>query len=266
MYTPTRRDFFTYAVSTTLASALPISAQTKRHMPPLRLVVDLIGPMAFREGSNIVDVWLPNLEDIDHHEAGISTSATGIVLNDKNYTITLPKEYVSPSPPTPYAPNGTKVFQPASIPIAYNAIASYIHLTLPVPNYVVLLNPVQVKIYPTGASTKADCLPYAVGLRFIYDNAGAPTLSPPVDNQGLILFDGAPFETQLNMSIGYAPYHLDDLGDVKATKAFHALALLLGLDLQVEFNCAPKDKTSNAKPIQYGGPWHNCHAPIILLK
>ena len=263
MNTPTRRDFFTYVAGATLASALPVPAQTNKDAARLRLVVDLIGPMAFKKGTRTVDVWLPKLEKIDKHEAGISTPAIGIVLTEKSYTITLPGWNVPLIPPTPHTTPNCKIYQSPHTSNSYSDIDSYIHLELPLPKYIVAVNPVRARIFPTapaGQSSKADCLPYAVGLRFIYDKADAATLTASVDGHGPIPFGSAPFETQLNMTIGYAPYNLDH---AKAIPVFNALSKLVGLDLQVEFQCV--DQAANSQFEADCCPFHNCHSPNILL-
>ena len=88
---------------------------------------------------------------------------------------------------------------------------------------------------------------------------------------GDIPFDAAPGELQVNMSIGYAPDDYRDTGHAEAMYAFHQLSILFpDLDLHVIID-EPSDKRSfwekgDASRTSFGGPLHNCKAPIILLK
>jgi hypothetical protein len=96
----------------------------------------------------------------------------------------------------------------------------------------VALDPVSAKIYPTGSTAPSSYTPYAVGLRFLYEKAVEPTMTPGGDIQ----FDPAPGETQLSISVGYAPYDYNDSGHSEAKYALNQLPKLFpSLDLQVDF-------------------------------
>jgi hypothetical protein len=268
MDTPTRRDFLTCAVGTTLASALPVSAQTPKDARLMPLVVDLIGPMAFRKvkSKQVVEVLLPKLDQAGtEHEAGIGTPVTSIELSKGDYTIagTPPDS----GDPMPYLTSNCKVYQ-VKPPDNYSAANRYILLTLPMPHYIVALDPVSTEIYKTGSNPTGVWTLYAVGFRFLYDHAGVPTLTPPGRD---IPFEPAPGEILLNMSIGYAPYNYDK-SHAEAKAAFQALSLLVpNLDLQVEFElpltAESSPKSNDPKLIRelHHGPLHNCKAPVILL-
>jgi len=133
----------------------------------------------------------------------------------------------------------------------------------------VALDPVSAKIYPSNSTPPGSYTPYAVGLRFLYDKAGTPTMTPG----GVVPFDPAPGETQLSISIGYAPYDYNDSGHAEAKHSLNQLSKLFpNLDLKVDFELpllakAPREKgRSRVEWIGLGGPLHNCKAPIILLK
>jgi len=95
MEIPTRREFFRYAVGATLVAELPLEGAEKRlDVTTMPLVVDLIGPMAFKKGQNVIDVWMPKLGQMGKkHEAGIGTSVTSIELPSGDYVITGPTPY-----------------------------------------------------------------------------------------------------------------------------------------------------------------------------
>jgi hypothetical protein len=265
METPTRRNFLKIAAVATLAPALPLRSRTARDITTMPLAVDLVGPMAFRKNQKVVDVWMPKLDQSGKkHEAGIGTSVTSIILPMGDYVITGPAP--SASNAVPYPISNCKVYEDK--PNDYSAADRYIHLTLPAPDWIVALDPVSAKIYPTNAKRPSSYSHYAVGLRFLYKQAGTPNLSPG----GNIPFDPAPGETQLTLSIAYAPYDYNDSGHSEAKFAFNQLSKLFpNLDLQVDFETADMDKApakkdkENVEWLQYGGPLHNCKAPIILL-
>jgi hypothetical protein len=268
MDTPTRRDFFIYAVGATLASALPVSAQSHSTKKPLS--VDLVGPMAFTMGAGVVDVWLPTLTE---HEAGIGTSAGSIApLTPGDYTITGPSPFLGARPPIYPSDQMVHTEQANQGSVGNNR---EFRLTLPMPQHIVALSPVRARIYKTNPSLpkctpSAQCTLCAVGLRLLYDQYdqnGVPTLAMPGGKSEIIPLDVAPFETQVNMSIGYAPMDLhDDSIDSKAREAFNKLSKLIGLDLTVEIEtpgcgCPTGGRKTSTKE---SGPFHNCHGPIIL--
>jgi hypothetical protein len=266
MVNPARRDFLKYTIGATLASALPVkAAQIRRDSTLWPLVVDLIGPMAFKKGSGVIDVWMPKLDgEGKKHEAGMGTSVTSVVLAKNDYVITGPTPYGGD--PTIYGTSHCTVY-PAS-PNDYSAKNRFIRLTLPMPNSIAALDPVSARMYPTGSSASGSYTLYAVGLRFLYDKAGTPTMNPG----GVIPFDPAPGETQLSISIGYAPYDYNDTGHAEAKYAFNELSKLFpNLDLQVDFEFAMmgaaqrKPGKSTIEWRHFGGPLHNCKAPIMLL-
>jgi hypothetical protein len=265
MVNPARRDFLKYTLGATLASALPVkTAQIRRDITLMPLVVDLIGPMAFKKGSGVIDVWMPKLDgEAKKHEAGMGTSVTSVVLPQNDYVITGPAPYGGD--PAIYGISHCTVY--AATPNDYSATNRFIRLTLPMPNSIVALDPVSVRMYPTGSPASGPYTPCAVGLRFLYDKAGTPTMNPG----GAIPFDPAPGEAQLNISIGYAPYDYNDTGHAEAKYAFNQLSKLFpNLDLQVDFEfamvaAARKTGKSKIEWRRLGGPLHNCKAPVILL-
>ena len=171
-----RRNFVKFAVGATLASVATAYAQVSRDISQLPLVVDLIGPMAFRKSKDkdTVEVWLPKLDGSGKkHEAGIGTSVTSIVLDHKDYAIT--GTMAATGDPPPYLTAKCSVYE--AKPRDYSATDRYICLTLPKPNAMVALAPVRAKVYATGSAPPASFSLYAVGLRFLYDHAGKPNLS-----------------------------------------------------------------------------------------
>jgi hypothetical protein len=266
MQNPSRRGFFRSAFGATVASALPLHKPSSLKTG-LSLVIDLIGPMAFKGGVNVFDVWMPKLDGTGkEHEAGIGTPVTSIVLLQNDYTITGPTPFAG-STPVHYT-SGCQVY--SCKPNDYSAANRYIRLTLPKPNSIVALNPVCAAIYPTGSTPSSYAL-YAVGLRFRYNKANTPNLS----TFGDIPFDPGPDETELNMSIGYAPYVYDNT-EMEAMYSFNQLSKLFpNLDLQVDIDTSGKKCISTAtkmpatgtlKSQRVGGPLHNCKAPVILLE
>jgi hypothetical protein len=271
MYKPSRRDFFTCAVGATLTSALPISAESHGLSADKPLVLDLIGPMAFIMGTGVVDVWLPVFTHT--HEAGIVTSAGIIPLDARENNISF--ERPSPaSPPTPniYLTNNCKVHsEQADKANLAKSIAKNepMHLTLPMPNNIVALSGVAAYIYtPTAAQTpqpnctpnKPCCTSYALGLRFLYNKAGAPTLTTNGGKAQTIPLDVAPFEDQVIMLISYDPVDQpDDTNDDNARATFNELAIFFGLNRAVEIAKCQKGTSQDRTP------QHPCKAPIILV-
>jgi hypothetical protein len=150
----------------------------------------------------------------------------------------------------------------------FSAANRFIRLTLPMPNSIVALDPVSARMYSTGSTASGSYVPYAVGLRFLYNKAGTPNMNPG----GAIPLDPGPGEIQLSMSIGYAPYDYNDMGHAEAKYAFNQLSKLFpNLDLQVDFEFAMmaaaqrKPDKSKVEWSRLGGPLHNCKAPVMLL-
>jgi hypothetical protein len=258
----TRRDLLKYALGGTLASALP-AACCGNDQSCMPLIVDLTGPMAFTMGQKVIDVWLPDLESIDSHEAGIATSKLTFALPKGHYTITGMN--AADTAPEPHRTRGCTVYRAATDPDPNLPSNSYIRLTLPMPHRMVALDPVGARIYPNGSKDGESCKYLAVGVRFLYDHAGVPTLTPPGGDAGIIPFELAPGEIQLNMSIDYTPFDRNDPKDMKAKCVFTALAtLFLNQDLQVEFGEPPLDGKSKPLAHIFTTPMRNCRAPIIF--
>lgn len=233
MSTPSRREFVTYAAAATLASALPTRAQSKtdqaKNETKVRpLVVDVIGPMAFRWSRLGFDVWMPQLEagndKGNRHESGIMTPVIGFALAKGDYNISGTKGSTD-NPPPPYPTRNSQIYQTGTseAPKEY-----FIHILLPLPFHIVLLHPEPAKIWSNQNKRPDHYTNYATGLRLLYPDAGVPTLSTRV-----IEFDPGPAERQLDMSITYSPINAGVPDD--PTISFMALAKLLNLNLQIEF-------------------------------
>jgi hypothetical protein len=273
VHTPTRRDLLKYAAGATLASAIPIAGCRKTSCMPL--VVDLIGPMAFQnrrnaEGENIVDVWLPDLTTSSNksykfpHVAGIITPVDSVPFDDPgDYCITGPTPF-SGSPPTPYLFNNCKVFQ--GQPADSESIKSkkLIHVMLPMPHRIAALAPVLAKIaYPSSGLKPEYCTPYAVGLRFLYDNAGVLLYTIPNGTSKPIPFNPSPGETQLNMSIEHAALNRQDDDDAQAKDVFGRVSEFCSQPASVDFDCTDGGKPQQEK--KRSNPMHHCRAPICFL-
>jgi hypothetical protein len=233
MNTLSRREFVTYAGAASLASALPASAETRagktnKDRTTKPLVVDVIGPMAFRWGKSGFDVWMPDLHVT--HEAGIMTPLTGFSLLQGDYQISGFKGFHGVLDP-PHRTGGDSEIYAAGTstpPEVY-----YIYISLPRPHDIVLLRPMAARIW-SGTNEPQQATPYATGLRLLYDNADARKLM--LTNLGgtpkPINFDSARAEVQLDMSISLLPYNAYDPSGV--TNSFTALAKLLKLDLHIK--------------------------------
>jgi hypothetical protein len=270
MGTPTRRDLFKYAVGATLVSALPVTPRVPKDPTTWPLVVDLSGPMAFEYGRKdalggyVVDVWLPHLEQIDKHEAGIVTPGQSYPLstNEDDYTITGPPNSSS-STPNYYLAFKSKVFKaPDPDPKKLNPNRSqnrFIHLTLPMPKSIVALLPVPATI--TGPNSPSVSGNFATGLRFLYATAGTVKLVTG-STSGVTPLNFDPLvsdETQLNMSIVYSPFNSDDPNYANAHYVFTELALLfLNSRSKVVFD-------DEKEPHLLTTPLHPCKAPMIAL-
>src|SRR5690348_7022954 len=101
---PSRREFVTYAVATTLGSALPASAQTTEKP----LTVDVFGPMAVQWSGSRFDIWMPELDRT--HEADIITPVTDFELGQGSYEITGTAG-LSGTIPAPYPTARTTLYQ-----------------------------------------------------------------------------------------------------------------------------------------------------------
>lgn len=251
MSTPSRREFFTYAAAATVASALPTRAQsktdqTKNETKVRPLVVDVIGPMAFRWSQSGFDAWMPQLdattgkagnEKGNRHESGIMTPVMGFALAKGDFNISGTKGS-DHNPLPPYPTGNSQIYQTGTseAPKEY-----FIHISLPLPFHIVLLQPEPAKIWSNENKPPDHYTNYAAGLRLLYPDAGVPILStragtallPGAPKDGVIEFDPSPDEKQLDMSITYSPINAGVPDD--ATNSFKALAKLLKLNLQIEF-------------------------------
>jgi hypothetical protein len=262
MREPTRRDLLKYAAGATLVSALPVSPQNGRDLTAMPLVVDLSGPMAFEcgqdaHGQNVVDVWLPHLEQIDEHSALIVTPGASYLLSEDDYTITGPPYAKKPVPIPAF---GAAVY-PAQPPLNMNRFANrFIRLTLPMPNTIVALYPISAEIHDGNPVAQ---LKYAAGLRFLYASTGLLTAT---SSSTSIKFDSASFQPAANeasvyMSIDYSPINRNDPSDTHAQYAFTEVGVLfLNKRLTVNFGVY----TPAGKYSPFGSPNRPCKAPIIF--
>lgn len=280
MNTPSRREFFTYAAAATLASALPTQAQSKTDqtkkdttlLPPndpaaLPLVVDVIGPMAFRWSGGKFELWMPDLTTVKNlkkpgvtpHQAGIMTTVTSIELKESgDYKITGPSE--SSGNPTVYSPQGGQVYETKVKDTS--APTKYIHMSLPMPHCLVVLDPVGATV--SGSAPKASGI-YATGVRLFYDQANKPELWYPDGHSLTIPFYASQYEKQTNMLIGYAPYDSADPHHEHAKASFHEVSLLFPpLDLQVDFEPEPKP-ISALYAVPAVGRFNDCKSLVIGL-
>ena len=268
MNIPSRREFLTSAVAATLASGCKTdqtkadrTETDKTHLP---LVVDVIGPMAFQWCGNEFELWMPAIDQYPH-EAGIMTSVTSFDLLKGDYRMSGPSS--SNSKPTVHQTSGGQVYQ-VKVTDSSAANNKYIHMSLPMPRLIVVLDPVLAAVYPTKAKPQPLTFQlYAVGVRLRYDHAGEPTLH---DSQGVshlvpngkIPFDAAPGETQLNMLIGYEANDNKDADYQESRESFHQISTLFPpLDLQVEF--APQSASESPNVVSHRGIFRDCRSLVI---
>src|SRR5215475_370451 len=129
MMIPARRDFLRYTMGVAWTSALPIKAALAgRDTTAMPLVVDLIGPMAFKKCNGVIDVWMPKLT-AKKHEAGIGTSVTSKELPQDDYVITGPAPFTGD--PKPYTTSQCSIYSTSAND--YSAKNRFIKLTLPMP-------------------------------------------------------------------------------------------------------------------------------------
>jgi hypothetical protein len=263
MKTSSRREFVTYAAAATLASGYQTD-QTKKDKTLLPLVVDVIGPMAFRWSGSEFELWMPFIEKYPH-QAGIMTSVTSFELppNKNDYRISGPSSFNGK--PELHRTGGGQIFQ-AKVKET-SAPSRLIKMLFPMPRLIVLLDPVWAKINPRDSAAPSTNELYAVGVRLRYDHAGEPTLydskgvSHLVPN-GKIPFDPAPGETQLNMLIGYEAYDTTDPSHAESKESFHQISMLFPpLDLQVEFDSQPGG--DSFKVIPFSGIFRDCRSPVL---
>jgi hypothetical protein len=258
MNPPSRREFVTYAAAATLASALPMSAQSTDKP----LAVDVIGPMAVQWSGSRFCLWMPELVTVTQkgnthrtHEAGIITPVVSFELPKNNYDINGIDGLVGGTPSL-YTGNRTLYQDPNAKPPQQ----SYVQMSLPMPFHIVLIQPVLCRIWSEKTPRPKDPTRYATGLRLLYPKAGSPTLVPKVQD---ISFDPAPDEVQKDMSISYVPYNTVDPGNNQPLSSnnpkeiFTTLATGLGLKLNIDCGKAELTLFSSAH--------RPCRSPIIRL-
>lgn len=260
--TPSRREFLAYAAATLASGCRNIPRQT-RDTKLLPLVVDVVGPMAFRWSGTEFELWMPIIANF-RHEAGIMTSLTSFELPKDNYKISGPSSFEGN--PTLYQTGDGQVFRTQVTQRSDKE--SYIHMSLPKPRHIVVLDPVRAKIYPTSSTPPSKDEVYATGVRLRYDHAGDPTLhdskgASDLVTNGRVPFDRAPEETQLNMLIGYEANDSADPNYAESKASFNAVSLLFDkLDLQVEFDSQPMIGPHPVVP-PLSGFFRDCRSPVI---
>jgi hypothetical protein len=265
MDTPSRRNFFACAVGATLAPFLRASGESSRNMATKPLVIDVMGPMAYRWSGSNFEIWMPDLSSIRAHQAGITTEVTSFELTQGNYQIKGPGNYGG-QPSLWQTQKGQVYLATTNDTSAPNR---YIYISLPMPHSLAVLDPVLTRIYPTGQNPPSTYTAYAVGLRLFYGKAGVPTLydsnglSGLVPN-GIIPFDSSPDEIETYMSLGYDPYDRTDPGHAESKQSFNLLSKLFKLDLQVDFD-ASVAMQAKADRVALMGPHHDCLAPAIRV-
>jgi hypothetical protein len=270
----TRREFTKYAVGACLASKLPLRSLISSGSSPTKdtskmpLSLDLMGPLAFTIGDRFVEVWMPVLDPAQvsgtkKHKAGIATSVTSGLLEKDDYEISGPSSY--PGKPTIYGTAGCKIY--GGNPKNYDAKKQrYIYLKLPVPRTIVGLSPVSCEVYPSNTNPTGNYCNFAVGLRFLYDMAGAVVLNPASDSIPIpIPFDPAPGETSVEMAIRYFPIDYNDSGNQDAMNSFHEVSKLFGLDLQLKFEHELMMKVNRNITNMLGGPMQDCTPATLRL-
>jgi hypothetical protein len=266
MNNPSRRNFLTGAVGGTLASALRLSRKPHKDRTTQPLVIDLMGPMAYRWSGSDFEIWMPNLKG---HSAGITTEVTSFELPRNDYHIKgTPGSPTSGNELTPWPTKKGQVYKANAV--NRTAKNRLIYLTLPMPHSMAVLEPVFTKIYICGHTPPVTYTPYAVGLRLFYPQAGVPTLYDPsgvstLILDGLIPFDPAPDEIESHMTIDYTPANHSD--PTEPQTSFKTLSKLFGLNLCVDFEDLAAVKTSQAtrKEVALMGPHHDCLAPTMQL-
>jgi len=91
---PARRDFPQVYDWSTLASALSCNAaQIRRRYHAYALVVDLVGPMAFKKGNGVMTSGCQNLVEKERNTRRAWDIRHSIVLPQHDYVITGPTPY-----------------------------------------------------------------------------------------------------------------------------------------------------------------------------
>lgn len=226
----------------------------------LPLAINLIGPMAFQQNGDYLEIWMPNLDNPKYpHQAGIETDRDSFILGDES-------EYWFSDPNPKQYSGGTLAYNPSpSIPYVIEAYPSkpyYIHLKLPRPKWIVGLDPVSCKIqYGAQGDQKFHTRP--VGFRLLYEKAGTPAV---ISRKGShpVSFDPAPDEKQIEMSIKYYPYNYETYGHAEAADDFAKIGAMLGVVLKVEYEF-PFQLRADDNPHIDNGPVNDCKAPTVIL-
>jgi hypothetical protein len=265
MNSPSRRNFLTSALGGTLVSALRLSGKPRGDRTTQPLVIDLMGPMAYRWSGSDFEIWMPKLTG---HSAGITTEVTSFELPPHDYQIKgttgIPS---SGGPLTPWPTQKGQVYQ--ANPVDRTALHRLIYLKLPMPHSMAVLEPVPTRIYTTGHTPPTNYTPYAVGLRLFYPQAGVPTLCdrngvPTLVPSGVIPFDPAPDEIESHMTIDYTPANHNDPAEPR--RSFNLLSKLFKLDLSVDFDpAAMRASQADKNKLVLMGPHHDCLAPSMQL-
>lgn len=266
MNSPSRRNFLTSALGGTLVSALRLSGKPRSDRATQPLVIDLMGPMAYRWSGSDFEIWMPKLRE---HSAGITTEVTSFELPQHDYHIKgTPGIPSSGGSPTLWPTQKGQVYQAHAVD--RTAQHRLIYLILPMPHSMAVLDPVFTRIYATGDTPPATYTPYAVGLRLFYPQAGVPTLydSDGVSTlipHGVIPFDPAPDEIESHMTIDHTPANHND--PTEPLTSFNLLSKLFKLDLSVDFedSAAVKASLATKKEVALMGPHHDCLAPSMQL-
>lgn len=245
---------------------MSISAQTKTDQNKndkiqRSLVVDVVGPIAVRWSETSFELWMPDLTGkknrhqagITPHQAGISTKVTGFELGKGDYQI-IGTESSPELPAEPYPTGKGRIYQCHATDTS--APNRYIHMLLPVPHCIIVLNPVLAKIYQKKSDQPDQVGSYAAGVRLLYEHSGTPCLKDSKDSKPLpeIQLDPAPCEKQSNMLISYTPYDTRDTDHADSEAEFREVSLLFSLDLHIDL-----------EPGQPVGPHLPCMSPVLRL-
>ncbi len=236
----------------------------------LPLAINMIGPMAFKQSGDTLEVWMPYLGNKKFpHQVGIGSNVTSIVLpgGQRDYSLSDPNPQKYGNATMPFnPPNGT------SIPYTARATppsSFYIHVSLPRPKWMIGLYPVSCEIYKGNPAKVYQLRP--VGFRLLYEKAGAPVLTSSQGGKDYpVLFDPSPDEKQLEMFLSYAPLNSDDPNSSttdhpEAKEDFHQLCAMLSLDLDIEFEYKMDAKFGTKNLKIFNGPLQNCKAANVTL-
>lgn len=267
----TRRQFAKQVIgAVSLASSTMFLGCFPKKMEDKPLAIDLFGPMAVTPTGNAVEVRMPILDaDVMNHQAGIQTSVGSKLLQGK-YCLTGPSS--RRSIPAQHGP----IFNPRTS-IDYSQ-STYLFISLPKPRLIIALDPVYCKIYPAGSQPPTTFLPYAVGLRLLYDRTGYLALGEVGADGKCVTYslptDSDPDDSEVNISILYAPVNTSDICHPDAKKSFCKLSMLYGQKLEVCFqeddkcydgcNGLSKPQDATSQSTMTSGPIQDCKSPICV--